>query len=203
MATIKSLHSNFNFSSRLHNCGAVFIATPSDLLSYYPALPRISYTSTRLRCQLLVVMGGLDDVFGIQKRNSMRGKARRPTPIRLFIYLFNSRKNKGATPKGYVPKQREHKETRQEPNSSDLHGCAVRKSRGQEYPHTVRNTARKSAPNKLTYPSLFPSSPRFPRHPLIHSRGISGFLVCPVLHSPSYPRQLKETDKTPVPPGVG
>jgi hypothetical protein len=44
---------------------------------------------------------------------------------------------------------------------------------------------------------------RFPRYPLIHPRGMSRFLVRPVSHRPPHPRQLQETNKPPLPPGIG
>jgi len=120
----------------------------------------------------------------------------------LIYFIYFTLQNKAVIPKEYVAKANANKgkksqlpalgwsatakEIRRPPR------CAVRKSRGQEYPHT-RKKKRKREEQLLAFAPRGPPVSRFsrlPHYPLIHPRGMSRFLIRSISHRPSHTRQF-------------
>jgi hypothetical protein len=65
-----------------------------------------------------------------------------------ILSILIALQNKGVIPKGYVPKATQTKEnvkkfSHRHKKSTALHGCAARKSRGQECPLTICRKEKK------------------------------------------------------------
>jgi hypothetical protein len=75
------------------------------------------------------------------------------------LFILIARQNKGVIPKGYVPKAKQTKEKKfshRHKKSTALHGCAVRKSRGQEYPLTICRKEKKKTDERLVKSAVAP-----------------------------------------------
>jgi len=118
-----------------------------------------------------------------------------PPSMGPYLFIYFDLKTAPFIPKGYVAKGRQKRrpaavldrsaqtnEIRRPPR------CAVRKTRGQEYPFTKKSRNDKKEKNNLTLSSTHLFS--FPGYPLAHPGRVCPILIRSVSHRPSHPRQF-------------
>jgi len=109
--------------------------------------------------------------------------------FRIFYSILISRQRRSSRRDMWSRKDKRKKKAAQTKETRRPPRCAVRKTRGQEYPLTRVEVKRKEK-NNLAISSTLLHLFSFPGYPLVHSGRVCPVLIRSISHRPSHPRQF-------------